>query len=101
MLFLIYANDIVYENNVENWIRKTQEKIEDWKVMSIYLKEDIETQDCYGYYLASNLLRMLGSTCFLQLYFIRINIRAKTTVHASALLPRNFLKQSLVIFILS
>lgn len=46
MLFLIYADDIIYENNVEKWIRETQEEIEDWKVMSIFLKEDIETQDC-------------------------------------------------------
>lgn len=46
MLFLIYADDIIYENNVENWIRETQEEIEDWKVMSIFLKEDIETRDC-------------------------------------------------------
>lgn len=98
MLSLIYADGIVYENNVENWIRETQEKIEDWKVMSIYLNEDIETQDCYGYYFSSNLLRMLGSIYFLQLYFIRINIRAKTAVHASALLPRIFLKQSLFLF---
>lgn len=89
MLILIYADDIIYENNVENWIRETQEEIEDWKVISIYLKEDVETQDRYGYYLASNLLRILGSTYFLQLYFIWINIRAKTALHASAL---HFLK---------
>lgn len=66
MLFLIYADYIIYENNVENWIRETQEEIEDWKVMSIYLKEDVETQDRYGYYLASNLLRiyLLSATLF-------------------------------------
>lgn len=46
MLFLIYADDIIYENNMENWIRETQEEIEDWKVMSIFLKKDIETRDC-------------------------------------------------------
>lgn len=61
--FLIYANEIIYGNNGERKLgQKDARGNKDWKVMSIYLKEDTDARILVG--LARNPLRVLVSICF-------------------------------------